>query len=600
MWTFASGAEAAAVDPVLVSMARGAAGLDVIVGLEKSEYPVGASRAVIRARQAAVLSVLPSRDILVRHRYESIAGLAARVTPAGLESLAAHPDVAWIAPDIPGFGALEESIPQIRADRVHDHFITGSGVVVAVIDSGVDAEHPDIAGSVIHEECFCNGNCDEGAGVFCRPDCCPDGTARQSGPGSAAAGHPHGTHVSGILLSRGEIAGVGVAPAASLIAIRVLDASNRGSVSDWLAALDWLAVHRPDVRVVNMSLSSARVFRGDCAVQCELDCRPQDGCDVDTVCGINRMLADVVARLRRRGTVVVAASGNSSRDDGLSSPACVTGVLSVGAVDGNDDVAFFSNAGSELDLLAPGIDVVSSLPGGGRGQFCGTVGGQQVCGGTSMAAPHVAGTAALLAAAAPAASAAAIEAAIAGTGVAVLDPRNGRSYPRVDAAAAFREITRVREIDPGGGSVRSDCLLGWNFLPPDIVRRRRNPVARCRDGDRICDADSITGQCTFLLSLCFNLNDPLLPFCAVDEPIVALDVREPSARAPAGSTERRNADALLATLPPLPLAGADLCTQAVPIIVRRDEGSGISRMRLRARTATRTDTDVFVLECEAP
>jgi hypothetical protein len=594
----ASVAGGAAVEPRLSALAE-VGPVDVVVGLRSPPAGAFASLAAIGDRQAAVLSELPAADVELRHRYESVPGFSARVTANGLRALATHPDVAWVTADLPGRGALDLSVPRIRADRVHDRYVVGRRVVVAVIDSGVERDHPDFGAALVHEECFCRGACD-GEGILCRADCCPDGSARASGPGSAAAGHPHGTHVTGIVMSRGAVAGVGVAPAAELVAIRVLDENNIGFVSDWLAALDWIAVHRPEVRVVNMSLASLRVFTGDCVDRCDTDCRPEDGCDPEAVCGINEMFADVVARLRRRGTVVVAASGNNSDPQAMSTPACVPGVLAVGALDSNDRVAFFSNAGSELDILAPGVDVISSGLNGGLSLFCSTIDGQRVCGGTSMAAPHVAGTAALLAAARPGASAAQIEQAMTQTGVPVRDTRNHRLYPRLDARAAFGEITRTLEIDPGGGSGNADCLLAWNFFPPDIVRRSRRPIATCSDGDSLCDGDSVAGQCTFLLSLCFNVRDPLLPFCSTAEPIVAIDLKQPSPGAPPGSLERRNADSLKAALPSTPLAARDLCTELIPIVVRRSGPLGAGSLRIGARTASRNDSDSFHLRCIAP
>ena len=568
----------------------------MIVGLRTTSSGT-ATMSAIRSTQATVLATVPQTEVVVRHTYGSVAGLAARVTAAGLAALSNHPEVAWIAPDLPGGGALESSVPLVRANRVHGRFVTGEDVVVAIVDSGIEADHPDFADALIHEECFCNGNCDDGGGIFCRPDCCPDGSGRASGPGSAAPGHPHGTHVAGIVMSRGRVAGVGVAPDTKLVSIRVLDNANAGVVSDWLAALDWIAVQRPDVRVVNMSLASNRVFRRDCAAECETDCNEASGCDVETVCGINRMLADVVARLRRRGTLVVAASGNNSRSTAMSTPACVGDVVAVGATDESDRVGYFSNGGAQLDLLAPGIDIVSSGLEGGLSIFCSDIGGQRVCGGTSMAAPHVSGAAALLVAASPTSSAQQLEDALVGSGVRVVDSRSGRTYPRLDAAAAFHEITRFREIDPGGGSGASDCLLGWSFSPADMVRRGRRPVAACRDGDLSCDADLEPGVCTFLFSLCFNVSDPLLPFCAQDEEIVAVDLRVPAAEAPQGSVERFNADSLRSVLPPFPLDGSDLCTQLIPMIVPRGE---VVPINLRTRTASRNDSDTFFLRCEGP
>lgn len=593
-----SSAFAAAIAPQLSALAADGP-VAVIVGLRPAVYGADASLSAMRDQQSAVLAVLPATEVALGNRYETVAGFSATVTEAGLRALADDPEVAWVALDMPGRGALDVSVPQIRADRVHARFVRGKEVVIAVIDSGVERDHPDLAGALIHEECFCRGTCGSGSPFGCTPNCCPDGSARASGAGSAAAGHPHGTHVSAIAVSRGAVAGLGVAPDAKLVAIRVLDENNSGFVSDWIAALDWLAVNRPDVRVVNMSLASLRVFTDDCAERCEIDCRPQDGCDPESVCGINRMLADVVARLRQRGTVVVAASGNNSDENGLATPACVPGVLAVGASTPEDEVAFFSNGGVQLDILAPGVDIVSSGLNGGLSQFCATIGGQRVCGGTSMAAPHVAGTAALLVSARPSSSVALIEEAMIASGPSIRDFRSGRRFPRVDARAAFRDITSNLQVDPGGGSGAADCLVAWNVLPPDIVRRSRNPVATCVDGDTICDRDRISGQCTFLLSLCFNNQDPLLPFCSTDQTIAGVELREPSPRAAAGSVERRNADALALALPSFPLDARDICTGLIPLVVPHDGRIGVASVRLEANTTTRNDSDRFILRCRA-
>ena len=553
----------------------------------------GHSRVIIGLKQGASLSALAAletthqSDIRIHHRYESVAGCSAQLTQRGIDALAGHPEVAWIAADLRGRGALDLSIPRIRADRVHKRFVTGRDVVVAIIDSGIEADHPDIRGAVIHEECFCTSTCGNGS-ILCHPDCCPDGSARASGPGSAAPGHGHGTGIAGILLSRGNIASVGVAPEARVVSIRVLDDNNSGLVSDWLAALDWIAAHRRDVRVVNMSLASFLTFHGNCA-----DC---DNQDPTSACMLNRMFAQVVATLRRRGTIVVAAAGNQSALDALGTPACVEGVLAVGATNPDDTLLALSNSGSELDLLAPGVDIITSGLGGQRNLSCSIIDGMEICGGTSIAAPHVSGAAALLLSARPALSAEQIENALIDNGKEITDTRTGRTHPQLDALAALREITRTRTIEPGGGSGHSDCLLGWNFFPPDIVRRRATPIAACHDGDPVCDGDDAVGQCTFQLSLCFNVRDPLLPFCATGEPIVGVDV----SASPPETVEERNATAISTALPPFPLSGADVCTRLIPLTVPRAKGESVSSLRVSARTDTRNDTDNFILRCLAP
>ncbi len=530
---------------------------------------IGRRRSLIDGVRSRVLQRMARRDVEVIHAYATVPGFVATVSADGLAALASSPDVVRVDLDAPGHAALAHSVPQIRADRVHERGIGGNGVVMAIVDAGVDASHPDLAGALVHEECFCG-----------RELCCPGGIARASGPGSAALGNPHGEHVAGIALSRGHVSSVGVAPQAKLVAIRVLDDRNNGYLSDWIAALDWIDANRPDVRVVNMSLSSFAVYTGDCANNCT-----GDGC------ADNMLFAGVIGHLRQRGTLVFAAAGNGGNARVLTSPACVEPTIAVGAVDGADRVAPFSDGGPLLDLLAPGVGIVSDGPNGGLSTMEGT----------SMATPHAAGTAALLLSARPSASADEIDEALRRTGVPVFDARSGRTTPRVDALAALNAVSENVEVARGGGSRASDCMLEWNFIPPNIVRQGRRPLAVCTDNDPACDADTQIGHCTFLLSLCFNIPDPLLPQCAIDEPLTSFHLFSPRSGAAPGSVERSNADSLSASLPLFPLQASSTCTEAFPLVVeRRGGGSGLADVRLGVTSPTRRDDDRFSLLCEAP
>jgi subtilisin family serine protease len=128
--------------------------------------------------------------------------------------------------------------------------LTGEGVDVAVLDSGVEEKHPDLRGSIVAERCFGTTVCRGGVRVL-------------RGPGSAADDNGHGTNVAGIVTSDGTVAPVGVAPGAGLVAVKVLDAQNRfASTSDIVSELDWVATARPDVRVVNMSLGTDSSIAG--------------------------------------------------------------------------------------------------------------------------------------------------------------------------------------------------------------------------------------------------------------------------------------------------------------------------------------------------
>jgi hypothetical protein len=576
-------ASAAVVSPAAMARARADGSAGIIVALRPSP-PAAAARALPGRRAAiarlrnTVLAGMAPGDVHVDHAYATVAGFAGRATAKGLARLAAHADVLRVDLDPLGGLAEEVGVTHIRADRVQARGVAGDGVTIAVIDTGVEADHPDVVDALIHEECFCRSG---RIGTVNRPNCCPGRMARASGAGSAASVDSHGPHVAGIALSRGRVAPTGVAPHAALVAIRVLDDQNRGFVSDWVAALDWIADQRPDVRVINMSLVTTAVYTGECG----------RGCGSAQGCAANMLLADVIEQLWNRGTLLFAASGNASRSGEMSAPACVAPAVAVGAVDADDAVAPFSNASTELDLLAPGVDIVSDDLDGRRG----------VMSGTSMASPHAAGTAALLLAARPGLGAPDVVRILQTSGVEVLDARTRRSTPRVDAFAALHEAVRGAELERGGGSRATDCLLEWNFVPPEIVRRLGWALAECRDNDPACDADQVLGRCTFIYSPCFNMRDPLLRACSVAEPLVGFSVSSPRADAPPGSIERLNLGYLASALPELPFSGADTCAAAVPhIVLRPPSAAGRADLRVSVRTATRRDYDHLVLRCLPP
>ena len=134
----------------------------------------------------------------------------------------------------------------------------GQGVTVAILDSGVDTDHPDLADDLDGQACFCSSLSGEGG-------CCPNGLSSQTGPGAAEDDHGHGSNVAGIVTSNGVRAHAGVAPKAKIVAIKVIDRNNRFCCSsDVLAGLDWILTNRPDVDIVNMSLGTFTTYSGDC------------------------------------------------------------------------------------------------------------------------------------------------------------------------------------------------------------------------------------------------------------------------------------------------------------------------------------------------
>ena len=351
-------------------------------------------------------------------RWNAVAAMPGLVTRAGLKRLSSDPEVARIDLDRGGHATDAESLPLIGGDLAHSEGLTGRGVTVAVLDSGVDETHPDLTSSLVAEHCF----------VI--PNGCPSGVSEQDGPGSARDDHGHGTNVAGIIAADGNVAPIGVAPDVSLVAVRVLESSGRFETSTQIvSALNWIALNHPEVRVVNMSFGTDQLFSGTC----------------DAATASTLVFASAVATLRARGVTVVASAGNSASARSMAAPACVSGVIAVGAVYDSslgpvsfpnvctdartaaDQVTCFSNGGSALDLLAPGALIISTGRGGGISTYLGT----------SQASPHVAGATALLLQRDPSLSPDAIESLLKSTGAPITDPRNGITTPRINVAAAL-------------------------------------------------------------------------------------------------------------------------------------------------------------------
>jgi subtilisin family serine protease len=254
--------------------------------------------------------------------------------------------------------SLDKSVPQIGAPKAWAAGYDGKGVKIAVLDTGVDATHPDLKGQVIGAKNFTTS---------------PD-TSDKVG---------HGTHVSSIAAGTGAKSGgkyKGVAPGAKILNGKVLDDGGFGSDSEVLAGIEWAAAEGADV--VNMSLGG-----GDTPA-------------------IDPLEAAVNKLSEEKGILFAIAAGNEGDfgEQTIGSPGSAAAALTVGAVDDKDVLADFSSRGPGLDgalkpdVTAPGVDITAaSAPGN---QIAAEVGekpaGYMTISGTSMATPHVAGAAALL------------------------------------------------------------------------------------------------------------------------------------------------------------------------------------------------------------
>ena len=237
------------------------------------------------------------------------------------------------------WGVDNVDAPEVWSDSSTFPGVTGEGVTIAVIDTGVDLDHPEFNGRITDGYDFVDNDV------------------------IADDGHGHGTHVAGTIAGNNndQIGISGVAPDAQIMPIRVLDNRGNGSIANVIEGIIWATDNGADV--LNLSLGGG---------------------------GYSQAMADAIAYASSNNAVVVMAAGNSG---GLSPdyPAvhAINHGIAVGALDQNRNMASFSNrAGNEtLDYLtAPGVNIYSSVPNGSYSKMSGT----------SMATPHVAGIAALL------------------------------------------------------------------------------------------------------------------------------------------------------------------------------------------------------------
>ncbi|GAB3436244.1 S8/S53 family peptidase [Flindersiella endophytica] len=296
----------------------------------------------------------PARTLRITRALPSIRAQAVRVTKDSAFWTQVRNGTGRVWLDGRVRASLDQSVPQIGAPDAWRDGYTGAGVKVAILDTGIDSAHPDLADAIVEAKDFTGS---------------PSGTRDLNG---------HGTHVASIVTGNGAASNgryQGVAPDAELLAGKVLGDDGFGSDSQIIAGMEWATA--AGARVVNLSLG-----RSD-----------QPGADP--------MEQAVNSLTAQTGVLFVIAAGNQPCST-VSSPAAADAALTVGAVDKQDGLAGFSCQGPRLgdhaikpDLTAPGAGIVAARA-GGTNLGDPVDDGYTRASGTSMATPHVAGTAAIL------------------------------------------------------------------------------------------------------------------------------------------------------------------------------------------------------------
>jgi subtilisin family serine protease len=347
-------------------------------------------------RFAADVHAVAKSPVRITHTYDRVfSGASLTVAPQDIAAIAQLSYVSNISIDGTVHALLDESVAKVKANQVWTTYGTrGRGVVVAVLDTGIDYNHPALGGAFGPRARVIGGY------DFVNKD------------GDPMDDNGHGTHVAGIIGANGDGL-TGVAPEVSFLAYKVLSAGGSGSDSNIIAAIDRLV--DPDQNgdpsdhadVVNMSLGGPG--------------------------GEDSPLSRAVNTATEAGVVFSIAAGNSGGYFNVGSPGNASAAITVGASDLSDNLAIFSSGGPTAtsllikpEVLAPGVDISSANLGGGA----------IVHSGTSMAAPHVAGVAALLKSIHPDWSPADIKSAIVDTAEDVKKDVMQQGGGRVDALRA--------------------------------------------------------------------------------------------------------------------------------------------------------------------
>ncbi len=307
---------------------------------EKQEYLVQFNGSA----EKGILKAFGVKDEAVLHTYNLLPVMLLQLTDAQANGLLRHPQIQAVElnAEVQAYGQTTPwGIPHVQATTAHANGYTGTGVKVAILDTGIDRNHEDLFTNV-----------KGGYSVFT-----DDANKDPYNDGSG-----HGTHVAGTVAAINNNLGViGVAYNTNLYAVKVLSNSGSGSYAGIAEGIEWAVNNGMDI--INMSLGGSQS---------------------------SSILENMCNAANDAGVLLIAAAGNEGRRNGTGDtvgyPAKYASVMAVAAVDQSNNRASFSSHGPAVEISAPGVSILSTTPGNTYGSKSGT----------SMASPHVAGVAALV------------------------------------------------------------------------------------------------------------------------------------------------------------------------------------------------------------
>lgn len=430
---------------------------------------IALQRSAITEGQSRLLNRLNSLNYRGVKQFRFIPFIAMEVNATALARLNTLTDVLAIEEDSISAANLTDSVPLVGANIATGLGDTGEGQTIAILDTGMDSNHPFLPGKVISEACFSTTSLASNA-----TSVCPNGLSTQVGPGAGINcsntinGCWHGTHVAGIAAGNG-VGRRGVALQAKLISVQVFSRFSGTSCTDFglpspcslsfesdqLRGLEHIYNLRNDFKIAAANMSIG-------------------GGSYTSICDFQKSgFKSIIDLLSDADIATVVSAGNDALANATGSPACISSAITIGSTTKFDTISAFSNSAAWVDLLATGSNITSSVIGGGF----------EAHSGTSMAAPHVAGAWAILKSRWPQATVNEILTALQETGRPVLDPRNNRTISRVQidtATHAFVQITpgmNILAANLGASVTDSYSLLQALGDPAEIDRLERYDIS---------------------------------------------------------------------------------------------------------------------------